>query len=152
MSKRFPEKGYGRKEIQESPELQAKIINYLIDVHSKCEKDPNYWIYLVERLQHDLGINYVTAKYLTDKGVLQKTLIRDKYPRKVRFSKDRAIPNPLMLNQLLSLDKKIECVEIEVKQESDLDFIKRFKDASIIKKAKDMGFSIKISKPIEFII
>ena len=140
--------GHTREDILVSPELQSNIANYFIDVYNRCKENSNYFTSMIWKLQHDVKINHAVAKYIVDNGVSQKIFIKKSNDlRMIRFSDKCGVPNVDMLLNLLSVDDGMKYIEVEIREESEVNFIKRFSRASIIKEAKERGFNIKLLKP-----
>ena len=141
----FAEDRFNGGHILHSPELQKKIISYLIDVHSKCQKDKNYGISLVYKLQYDLKLSQDTVRYMVENGIKLGILIRDK--RIVRFNDNQPVPSSDMLYRLLEgyeemrKNNKKKCITLDLSNISKKE-VKTVLDNSSEKKLRKILHSI----------
>lgn len=158
-------------QIKKSPKLQEKIINYLTNVHNRSKDDPKYKIPLACKLQKDLKLSSYATMCIINKGLKEKLFVKSNIsPQCIRFSPDRAVPNPKMLSMLLSesgrekkVVKALTHVEVDVPtgfekelpeppKKTEQEAIEAFKESEDTKLMKSFGYEIIAKKLVEFTV
>lgn len=168
--------GYTLEQVKELKPLKAQIIEFLVIMHENCKKDPKYSVNLTKKLRRDFKLSAAAASYIVAKavkiGLMYRLGPKNYY---ARFTKDRAIPNEKMLDNLckkryikVQAHKSIEVpdgFEIEVAKndysnvgviypdndtKNDQDLVTTFVHSDIYKALKAQSFDIKLSKVISY--